>query len=132
MNNETTFAILFRAIELKINDLNLRNKLVLFCLLTLTISTLKSQTAANYTFAASSGTYTALSGATSVTVTGSASPGAVDDGKYNGIAIGFNFTFGSIIYTHIHVSTNGWLTLGTSAATNNIQNLNTGTQNGWI
>lgn len=83
-----------------------------------------AQNAPDYQFAASSGTYTALSGATTVTVSNA------DDGYYNGIPMGFNFIFGGVAdYTDIHVSTNGWLTLGTSSSNNAISAGNTGSTN---
>ena len=90
-------------------------KFVLFFFTLLISMASMGQTAAQYTFAATSGTYTALSGATPVTVTGSA-----DEGYYSGIPIGFNFTFAGTVYTQINVSTNGWLTLGTSGSPNTI------------
>ena len=70
------------------------------------------QNASTYGFAASSGTYTALTSPTSVTVS------SADDGYYNGIPIGFNFVMGGTTYTYAHVSSNGWFTLGTSASNN--------------
>lgn len=87
----------------------------LTCLLILLFSSIGwGQTATSYTFSASSGTYTTLSGATSIT------PSDIDDGYYNGIPIGFNFVMNGTNFTHAHVSTNGWMTLGTSSSNNTI------------
>lgn len=73
-----------------------------------------AQNASQYQFTPSPGVYSPLSGATAVTVTNS------EDGYYNGIPIGFNFTFCGTVYTQINVSTDGWCTLGTSGIPNNI------------
>jgi hypothetical protein len=62
----------------------------------------------NYTYAASSGTFTALSGATSPAL----SAGTVDEGYFNGLPIGFDFWYNGTRYTTVSASTNGWLTLG--------------------
>lgn len=87
----------------------------LACLLILLFSSMGwGQSATNYTFSASSGTYTTLSGATSIT------PSDIDDGFFNGIPIGFNFVMNGTTFTHAHVSTNGWMTLGTSSSNNTI------------
>jgi hypothetical protein len=72
------------------------------------------QVATSYIFSATSGTYSTLSGATSIT------PNDIDDGFFNGIPIGFNFVMNGTNFTHAHVSTNGWMTLGTSSSNNTI------------
>ncbi len=100
-------------------------KLLISLLFILINSGIRAQNATNYAFTANSGSYVSLTGATPVTVANTA-----DDGRFNGIPIGFNFTYGSTItYTHIHVSTNGWITLGTSAGANTISTALTGTLN---
>ncbi|MDB5272823.1 MAG: hypothetical protein JWO58_1190, partial [Chitinophagaceae bacterium] len=71
---------------------------------------LVAQTLTNYTFAASSGTFTALSGAT----TASLSAGNTDNGDYNSLPIGFNFIYMGTTYTTLSASTNGWLSLGST------------------
>ena len=56
------------------------SKILLTCLLLVALSSgLSAQTITNYTFAASSGTFTALSGATSPSLTA----GTTDDGNFN-------------------------------------------------
>ncbi len=67
-----------------------------------------SQNITNYTFASTSGTFTAVSGGT----TTPGGTGTVDEGYWNNIPIGFNFWYMGIRYTSISASTNGWLTLG--------------------
>ncbi len=77
-------------------------------LLTLFVYQSFSQNITNYAFSASSGTFTALSGANgSPGITGS-----VDEGYWSGIDIGFDFFYMGVRYTTVAVSTNGWLTLG--------------------
>jgi hypothetical protein len=67
----------------------------------------------SYSFAPSSGTFTALTGATVLPP----SPNT-DDGYYNAIPIGFNFTYLSNTYTTVGASTNGWISLtGTADGT---------------
>lgn len=66
--------------------------------------------AQGYEFAASSGTFTALSGGTNPSFTGS-----VDDGYMVSPApIGFTFRFWGVDYTTFAVSTNGWMALDTT------------------
>jgi hypothetical protein len=72
-----------------------------------------AQTAAQYTFAQSSGTYTAISGG-SVLVSGVGSATAVDDAVY-AATIPFSFTFGGVAYTNMYASTNGFISFGTTA-----------------
>ncbi|WP_205943534.1 fibronectin type III domain-containing protein, partial [Pedobacter polaris] len=62
----------------------------------------------NYTFAGSTGTFTALTTPTNPAL----SAGDVDDGYFNNIPIGFDFWYMGTRYTTISASTNGWLTLG--------------------
>lgn len=54
--------------------------------------------------------YAAASGFTTVT----RSSGNADEGIYNNQAIGFDFYYMGVRYTHVAVSTNGWIKLGTS------------------
>ncbi|GMU88227.1 MAG: hypothetical protein AMXMBFR49_04350 [Chlorobiota bacterium] len=73
---------------------------------------------ANYTFSATSGSYTALTGATTATL----SAGTNDEGTYNSIPIGFTFTYMGRQYTTISASTNGWLTFGQSISSYALSN----------
>ena len=66
-----------------------------------------AQAVTNYTFAASNGTFTALSSPSSTTWTGS-----TDDGVSALIPIGFDFWYMGVRYTNVSASTNGWLALG--------------------
>ena len=67
-----------------------------------------TQSVTNYSFSASSGTYTSLTGATTAT----RSSGNNDEGAYNGIPIGFTFVYMGLPYTSVSLSTNGWMTFG--------------------
>jgi hypothetical protein len=82
----------------------------------------KAQTITNYSLTSTSGTFTALSGANSLSGTGT-----TDEGYWNDIAIGFDFWYMGNRYTTVSASTNGWLTLG-AAITNatSTNNLSTG------
>jgi len=71
------------------------------------LTTTQAQTAAQYNFSASSGTYTALSGGTSIAFSNS------DDDIVKNIAIGFPFKFAGTDYTYAHVCLNGFLVLAT-------------------
>jgi hypothetical protein len=77
------------------------------CLLTLASSRLSAQNITNYTFSASSSTFTTLSSPSNPTLVGN-----VDDGYFNSIPIGFDFWYMGARYTTVSASTNGWLTLG--------------------
>ncbi len=92
--------------------------LVLFSFLSM--HALRAQVSA-YTFAASSGTYTAISG-TSPTLTGDA-----DEGYATNIPIGFSFTYAGVDYTTVGVSSNGFLAFGTLTSANITNNLATAT-----
>jgi len=84
-------------------------KSLLTCFLLVGLSLrLSAQTITNYTFAASSGTFTALSGATSPTLTA----GTTDDGNFNALPIGFDFWYMGTRYTTVSASTNGWAAFG--------------------
>lgn len=81
---------------------------------------LTSKAQINYSFSASTGTYTPLSGAGVVKVTTAplttgqfTSPGE-DDGFKNNISIGFNFVYNGITYNRVHVCTNGFMVMGTN------------------
>ncbi len=76
-------------------------------LVVLTMSSI-SQAVTNYSFSASSGTFTALTSATTATLSG----GNADEGYYNAIPIGFNFWYMGTRFTTVSASTNGWLTFG--------------------
>ena len=77
---------------------------------------LNAQTAAQYSFSASNGGYTEISGDPILIDNGNS-----DDGFANGFPIGFDFTFGGVTYNEFNVSTNGWITLSNNGD-NNITN----------
>lgn len=56
----------------------------------------------SYTFSATSGSYSSISGTQAVA-------SAIDEGYTNNIPIGFNFQYGCQSYTQVAVSSNGWL-----------------------
>ena len=65
-----------------------------------------------YTFASSPGTYSSITGTNLYTETE-----AWDDGVTTNVPIGFNFYFNGKNYSTCSVSTNGFITLGTTAPT---------------
>ncbi len=67
------------------------------------------QTITNYTFTPSAGTFTAITGGTSPTFTGTT---PADDGYANSLPLGFSFTYMGIPYTTFAASTNGFIVLG--------------------
>ncbi len=69
----------------------------------------------NYTFSASSGTYTPITGGTAVTLVnaGVTDASTTDEGFANNIPIGFTFNYNGADYTTIHINTNGFLAFGT-------------------
>src|SRR5688572_10211766 len=65
----------------------------------------------NYTFSASSGTYTPIAGtvaALTVSTISTLNYAASDEGFSNDIPIGFTFTYNNIGYTSINANTNGF------------------------
>ncbi|OFY87112.1 MAG: hypothetical protein A3F72_16530 [Bacteroidetes bacterium RIFCSPLOWO2_12_FULL_35_15] len=91
---------------------------MLFLIFTVVFSNVKSQSITNYSFLASAGTFTPLSGADTATLSG----GSNDEGYYNALPVGFDFTYMGVAYSSFSASTNGWMTLGqsiTSAALTN-------------
>lgn len=77
---------------------------------------------ANYMFAQSSGTYTALTGGTILGSTASDdevfnnnTAGATGPVTSTGFPIGFNFTYNGTVYDKFAVSTNGYIVLGTGS-----------------
>jgi uncharacterized protein (DUF427 family) len=76
-----------------------------------------SQKVTNYSFVPASSTFTALSGGNTLTL----NAGNMDDGYYNGVAIGFNFIYNSVSYSTVSISTNGFITLGQTIGNVNSQ-----------
>ncbi|MDO7873375.1 fibronectin type III domain-containing protein [Hymenobacter sp. ASUV-10] len=74
-----------------------------------------------YTFGQSSGTYTPITGGTvaAVNVVAAADPypGPTDDVVTAAATIPFSFTFNGVAYTAVRISSNGFLTFGTTAPT---------------
>jgi hypothetical protein len=100
-------------------------KIALALLVTLLVSgTAIAQNITDYTFIASSGTFTPLTGATVPTLTG----GSNDDGYYDNLPIGFTFNYLGVGYTIFSATTNGAFVLGSAAASSMItNNLTSGT-----
>jgi hypothetical protein len=91
---------------------------LLMLILTMNVLLVKAQSITNYSFAASAGTFVPISGGNVSTLSG----GSNDEGYYNSLPIGFNFTYMGVSYNNFSASTNGWMTLGqaiTTAATTN-------------
>ncbi|WP_162915353.1 LamG-like jellyroll fold domain-containing protein [Paraflavitalea soli] len=72
-----------------------------------------AQSITNYTFAASTGTFTALSAPLTTTWSGN-----TDDASSALIPIGFDFWYMGVRYTNISASSNGWITLGSTISDN--------------
>jgi hypothetical protein len=109
--------------EMNVNNRNSVKKRLQFLLAPLLFfvaiaftTNLTAQTAAQYSFSASAGGYTEISGDPILIDNGNS-----DDGFANGFPIGFDFTFGGVTYNEFNVSTNGWITLGNNGD-NNITN----------
>jgi len=71
-------------------------------------SQLSAQTITNYSFAASGGTFTNITGGQLPSSGG----GTADEGYGNAIPIGFDFWYMGVNYTTISASSNGWIALG--------------------
>jgi hypothetical protein len=69
-----------------------------------------------YTFAASQGTFTPVTGGTNVSAI------EADDALSGVIPLGFSFVFDGTAYTQAKVSSNGWLTFNTAASANELTN----------
>jgi hypothetical protein len=67
-------------------------------------------TVAEYTFAPSSGSFTPVTGGTSVSITG-------DDLHSAALPIGFNFVYGGVTYTDVYANSNGWISFNPSSGT---------------
>jgi hypothetical protein len=78
------------------------------CTLLYSVSNVHSQALSNYGFAASTGTYTALSGSTFPTMSNA------DDGLVNGIPINFDFWYMGEKYSTVGINTNGYVSFGTA------------------
>jgi hypothetical protein len=90
-------------------------KKYLIGLLLLVYSYAYGQSISNYSFSASTGSYSALTGATFPTLS------AADDGFVNNIPIGFDFWYMGSKYTTIGISSNGFISFNTitNATVNN-------------
>ena len=69
---------------------------------------LQAQHITNYAFTPSAGTFTQLTGGTTMNL----SAGSADEGYFNNIPIGFTFYYMGTASASVSVSTNGWLTFG--------------------
>lgn len=90
----------------------MKKVVVLAMLLALLAVKLSAQTnLSDYTFTATSGTFTPITGGSTLSVAG----GSADDGYYPVTAIGFNFQYLGLSYTHFSASTNGAFCIGNSS-----------------
>ncbi|MFT3911086.1 MAG: GEVED domain-containing protein [Ferruginibacter sp.] len=107
-----TFTIL-RANSTSTNSKNARRNFSwiltgMVMILSLFVGNVYSQVSA-YTFAASSGTYTALSSPTNIFT------GTWDDNTPVSVPIGFSFNFNNTAYTSVFVNANGFISFGTTS-----------------
>lgn len=84
---------------------------ILFLCLMFLALTSTAQSINNYVFSATSGTYTSVSG---TEPGGAGATAGHDDEVYANIPIGFDFWYMGQRYTHVSISSNGWLTLGST------------------
>jgi hypothetical protein len=86
-----------------------------------------------YTFAQSTGTYTAITGGTVYGTTTSddqrfvttATPAGGTNTTGIGLPIGFNFTFNGQVYDRLAINNNGWISLGSSTLTPSVHIVST-------
>jgi len=79
--------------------------------------------AQSYSFSASSGTFTALSGGTTITLTDADGNGVPnDEGFANAIPIGFSFAYNNVPYTTLNANTNGFIAFGSAFVSNTNSN----------
>jgi hypothetical protein len=97
-------------------------KVILFFTALLFTLGVAGQSASQYPFTQSSGSFTAITGGT---VLGT---GTIDDNVYNANPIGFTFTFCGTAYTQFSVNANGWLCMGATAVSSYTP-ISTGTSN---
>lgn len=93
--------------------------LCLISALTAISCTMAAQNIVNYQFAASPGSFTPLTGATTIPLSG----GNTDDGWFNGIPVAFTFYYMGVPYTTVSASTKGWLTFGQNISNAGYNNL---------
>ncbi len=91
----------------------MRSLYLLGFLLLSTISGFAQGTAASYSFAASSRSFTSIIGASGTSSTTAISS---DDATLTSISIGFNFTFACTTYSSLSACSNGWLSLANSSS----------------
>ena len=82
-----------------------------------------SKAQVSYSFTATTGTYTAISGGTTATlVSPSTDYVASDEGYANAIPIGFTFTYNGVSYTNINANANGFISLGDGFVADDLEN----------
>ncbi len=98
----------------------------LFAGLLVTSSLSLSAQVSTYTFAASAGTYTPISGGTVLGIPNN------DDTNFPANPIGFSFCYNGALYTEFGVNSNGWIVMGNGTMFNSYTALSTGTNNNVI
>ncbi|HTX88257.1 MAG TPA: T9SS type A sorting domain-containing protein [Bacteroidales bacterium] len=101
-------------------------KLLLFFTALLFTLGVSGQNASQYAFGQSTTTYTAISGGTAITPTGTT---YFDDYSYGPLTIGFNFTWRGTVYTQFGLNENGFISMGATAPSSSYYSLSTGTTN---
>ena len=93
-------------------------KTILASLVSICVANTSSAQVSAYSFTQSNGTYNAISGGSVIaTATGTTAAGTLDDAVYNlpTATFPFTFTFNGVGYTGCNISTNGFITFGTTA-----------------
>src|SRR5438552_2836191 len=78
----------------------------------------------SYFFSQTAGTYTEISGGTTVP--------AVDDESFGPYSLGFNFVFNGVTYVNFGIQSNGFISLGAAPPANSYTPISTGTTNNII
>ncbi|HNF30158.1 MAG TPA: hypothetical protein PLY81_07760, partial [Chitinophagaceae bacterium] len=78
----------------------------------------------NYSFSATSSSYSAIVGGANPTLLATTSGGKTDEGYANNISIGFTFNYNGTNYTTLGICTNGFIYLGGSLTNSSITYVN--------
>jgi hypothetical protein len=100
-------------------------KLLLFLVALLVTSSVIGQVA-NYTFSQSVGTYSAISGGTAITPSGTT---YFDDNSYGSLNIGFNFNWRGTVFTQFGLNENGFISMGATAPSSSYTSISSGSSN---
>jgi GEVED domain/Secretion system C-terminal sorting domain len=101
----------------------LKNALLLSACLSLTVASAQVN---NYTFSHSVGTYTSISGGSTL------GGGATDSDVFGALPIGFSFDYNGTVYTQFGLNANGWISMGAATPSNSENPISLGSTNNVI